>query len=302
MTAPLRIGMVGLDTSHCTAFLELLHREDHPFHVPGGRIVAAVPDFSPEMAVSRNRLEGFRKAVEEAGVRLVSSIEELKGLDAYLLENVDGRQHADRFEKLARFGKPVFVDKPFTCSVRDARRILARSQQQGAPVFSTSSIRYAAGISDLKVGEGQSVKGCEAFGPMGFLEDFPPYFWYGIHSADVLFSKMGRGCREVRVVAQAESDLLVGIWQDGRIGTIRGNRYGNNQFGCVIWTEKQVTTGLAAAQPPYYALLLQQVIEFFRTGRSPVAIEETLEVVAFLEAAEQSRTQNGEPIRLGDGE
>lgn len=298
MNGPLRIGMVGLDTSHCTAFLELLHHEGHPFHVPGGRIAAAMPDFSEEMAVSRNRVEGFRKTVEEAGVRIVSEFEDLAGLDAYFLENVDGRQHRDRFEKLARFGKPVFVDKPLTCSVRDARRMAEVSRQHGVPIFSASSLRFAAGIADMALGEGQNVKGCEAFGPMTFLEDFPPYFWYGIHAADILFSKMGRGCREVRVVAQAECDVIVGVWEDGRVGAIRGNRFGNSQFGCLIWTEKQTLTGLAASQPPYYALLLRHVLEFFRTGRSPVEIDETIEGIAFLEAAEASRLRNGEPVPL----
>jgi hypothetical protein len=297
MDPVLRIGMVGLDTSHCTAFLELLHRTDHPYHVPGGRVVAAVPDFSEAMAVSRNRVEGFRKTIEAAGVAMVGTIEELRGLDAYFLENVDGRQHADRFERLAAFGKPIFVDKPLACSVADARRIQTVSQARGAPVFSTSSLRYAAGIADGAVAEG-TVRSCEAFGPMGVLDDFPRYFWYGIHSADVLFSKMGRGCRSVRAISLPDADLLVGVWEDGRLGSIRGNRFGQSAFGFTLWTEKTVRWGLAAAEPPYYACLLRQVIPFFQTGRAPVSLDETIEVVAFLEAAEKSRIRNSEAVAL----
>ena len=37
----MRVGIIGLDTSHATAFTKLLNTPDDPQHVPGGRVVVA---------------------------------------------------------------------------------------------------------------------------------------------------------------------------------------------------------------------------------------------------------------------
>ena len=52
------------------------------------------------------------------------------------------------------------------------------------------------------------------------------------------------------------------------------------------------------AYPPYYFLLLQKVLEFLRTGESPVSIDETFEIIAFVEAADRSKAQGGALTRV----
>lgn len=295
----LKIGMVGLDTSHCEAFAKVLNDESNPHHIPGGRVVAAFPGGSDLCAVSRDRVEGFTEKIrDEFGVEIVDSIEDLgRRVDAVLLHSVDGRQHLEQFQILAQFGKPVFIDKPLACSHSDAKEIAETADDLGAPVMSASSIRYSAGVSALAP-EGAAVTSCEAFGTMGILEDYPPYFWYGVHGADLVFSYMGRGCTSAQAVHRQDTDLLVGIWEDGRIATVRGLRTGPYHFGCAVFTDQGTVSGLAESDPPSYALLLEPVMDFFRTGESPIEIAETLEVMAFLEAAEQSLTQGGEVVAL----
>jgi hypothetical protein len=39
-------------------------------------------------------------------------------------------------------------------------------------------------------------------------------------------------------------------------------------------------------------------MEFFKTGKPPVPPEETLEIMAFMDAAERSRQQGGIPVKL----
>ena len=293
MPEPLKIGMVGLDTSHCVAFTGLLNDDTHPYHVPGARVVAAYPGGSDAFSLSRNRVAGFTERLhDEFGVAMVDSIPDLaRDVDAILLESVDGRQHLDQFRQLA-VGKPVYIDKPLATSTEEARALIALAAETGTPVMSASSLRYAAGIADL-VPPDETVVSCEAFGPAAILEDYPGLFWYGIHSAEVLFALLGAGCQSVRTLAYPETDVVIGTWADGRVGVLRGTRFAKGNFGCVVHTDAGTRVGLAQSTPPYYAFLMQQVMRFFQTGISPIPVEETFAIIAFLEAADASKVQDG---------
>lgn len=294
----LKIGMIGLDTSHCPAFTKLLSEEDNPHYVEGGRVVAAFPGGSENFSLSRNRVAQYTEQMrDEFNVEILDSIEAVaERCDAILLESVDGRQHLEQFKVLAKYGKPVFIDKPLTTSTVEAKEIFELSEKTNTPVFSASSLRYASGVAEL--GAGEHVLGCEAFGPMAILDDFPGLFWYGIHSAEVLFSKMGTDCKEVTVTRTEQADVVTGVWKDGRVGTLYGYRFqGMNGFGATVFTDKGVHQGVALGTPPWYALLLKEILKFFRTGISPIANEETLEIIAFLEAANTSR-ETGEAVTL----
>lgn len=295
----MKIGMIGLDTSHCAVFTKLLNGPEQESHVAGGRVVAAYPGGSSQFSLSRDRVGGFtRQLATDFGVAMLEDISQLaERVDAILLESVDGRQHLEQFTAAA-VGKPVFIDKPFATNVADARAIAEIAAKSGTPVMSCSSVRYAAGIADL-LEPGERVESCEAFGRAALLEDYPGLFWYGVHSAEVLFSFMGPGCETARCIGYPNTDLVVGEWRDGRLGVMRGTRLTHDEFGCVVHTDSATKVGLAKPQPPYYQLMLEHVVRFFETGRSPIDIRETLEITAFIEAAERSRDSGGSSVPLG---
>lgn len=288
MADTLKLGMIGLDTSHCAAFTALLHEEDNPYHVPGARVVKAFPGGSKMTTVSTDRIEKITdEMIERFNMEIVDSLDALAGLDGYLLESVDGRQHLEQFAVLAQFGKPVFIDKPLACSADDAKVIFALAAKHHAPVMSASSLRYAAGFDEMLPTDVE-VFACETFGPMSILADYPAYYWYGIHSAEMLFSVMGAGCRAVTAHHTEHYDLLVGEWEDGRIGTVRGTRSGWTNFGATALTNDGLKSAIALGTPPYYYKLLQLVVPFLQTGDSPIDDAESIEITAFLEAAETS--------------
>lgn len=293
----LKIGMIGLDTSHCPAFVGLLNKSDNQFHVPGAQVVKAFPGGSKTFSNSYNRVGQYTEDMKAAGLEIVDSIEAMSDMDAFLLESVDGAQHLEQFTILAGFGKPVFIDKPLACCYADAKAIAALAARKNIPVMSASAIRFANGINSLKDSE-ETVGCCDAFGPMAFLSDYRDYFWYGIHSADLLYRFMGKGCATVRAISNEKFDVVVGCWADGRIGIMRGNRFGGNNFGCTITTDKANKSSAALADVPYYALMLREIIPFFKTGKSPIDFSESLEVIAFLEAASRSREQGGKTFEL----
>ena len=182
-------------------------------------------------------------------------------------------------------------------SSEDAKAIADLARENNVPVMSCSAIRYAAGIAELH--DEAPVVSCEAFGPAAILEDYPGLFWYGVHSAEVLFSLMGRGCASVQVTVGEQMDLIAGTWADGRIGTVRGFRAPDlKSFGATVITDKEVRHGLVRKDPPYYALMLREIMAFFRTGVAPIELEETVEIMAFLHAANQGRDDSGTAVQL----
>ena len=287
-----RIGMAGLDTSHVSAFANLLHDSSHQYHVPGARIVAAFPGGSPDFALSADRVGAFTYELRDKhGVEIVDSISALRGkCDAVMLESIDGRVHLPQFREVAQWGVPVFIDKPLTISRDEAQEIAKIAADNQVRFASASAIRFAEAFQEaLACGGDEPVTGGDFYGPMQTVEKCPGYFWYGIHSVEMLFAAMGAGCREVLAVREEMHDLILGRWSDGRIGTVRGNRAGNRAFGGVIHRATgsrsfDVSTGAK----PYYASLLERVIPFFRGGSEVVSPAEMVEVIAFLDAANRS--------------
>jgi Oxidoreductase family, NAD-binding Rossmann fold. len=287
----IRIGMIGLDTSHASAFTKLLNNPETPFHVSGARVVKAFPAGSADYERSFTRIQKITQEVQSYGVEIVSSLEEaVQDVDAVLLESVDGRVHLEQFRKIVSYRKPVFVDKPFATSVRDAGEIIGLSKESGTPVMSCSSLRFAENLQNaLSKKRGGSIIGAECFGPMEIEETQPGYFWYGIHLIEMLYAVMGRGAKDVKTFSGIGDELLVSEWEDGRFGVIRGNKRGNFHYGCVLHFETgDEFIAVDASEKPFYASLLEQVLAFFRDGKSRVDPDETLEIIRFIEAANKS--------------
>lgn len=289
----IRIAIVGLDTSHVEAFAKILHDVKNPHHVPGGRIVAAFPGGSADFDLSRNRVAGYTAQLrDEFGVKIFDTPEEaVEQADAVLLESVDGRVHWSQFERIARCSKPVFIDKPFAVNVADAEAIVAKAKERQIPLMSSSSLRFSEGFQKaLQTQDEGKLIGADFFGPMAIESTQPGFFWYGIHIAEMLVAALGGDFKKVYVCNNFDHDLLLVETSDGRIGTLRGNRKGNQRFGGVLHREKaSAFVDVYADQKPYYANLLEAVLSFFRTGVSPVPIKETLAIVRLLEAANALR-------------
>jgi hypothetical protein len=306
---PLKVGIVGLDTSHAVAFTQLLNDPTDPNHVPGAVVTVAYKGGSPGLAESSTRIERFTKDVTEKWhVRLVSSIPEVcKQVDAVLLLSVDARQHLDQLRPVFAAKKRVYVDKPLAPNLKVARAIVQASQGSGVPFFSSSSQRYSKPIIELS--HDQTIgrtDGAMTFGPMPVESYLPDLFWYGIHSVESLYALMGTGCQRVTRLHTEGEDSVVGLWQDGRIGEIRGLRSSPRTYGAVVFGSKRVAVSSNLLEQQThggstvggYRPLVEEIVKFFQTGVAPVQPKETLEILAFMEAADRSKEQNGAPVSL----
>lgn len=291
---PLRAGIIGLDTSHVIEFTKAFNNPNAPAELGGIKIVAAYPGGSPDLPASWDRVMGYTRQVRGMGVEIVGSIDELlKKVDVVLLESVDGRPHLAQARPVIAAGKPLFIDKPMAASLADAMQIFRLAKEKGVPCFSASSLRFAPGVGDARSGKTfGEVRGCTAWSPMTVEPHHPDMFWYGIHAVEALYGVMGPGCQTVARVGPEE---VVGTWKDGRKGIVRGASF-RGGYGALVEGSKK--SGSAMGKFSGYGNLLVEIAKFFQTGKPPVNAEDTLEVLAFMEAADVSKNRNGEPVTI----
>ena len=291
-----RIGIIGLDTSHSIAFTKALNAADAAPELKGYKVVAAYPKGSNDIESSVKRISGYTEEVKKLGVEITGSIKDLlKKTDFILLETNDGRLHLQQALEVIKAGKPVFIDKPVAASLKDALAIFKAAEQHKVPVFSSSSLRFMQSAQEVVKGKVGKVLGADCYSPAHLEKTHPDLFWYGIHGVETLYTVMGAGCKQVVRLHTNDTDVVAGTWEDGRIGTFRGTRSGKSGYGGTVFGEN-ATTVLGPFDG--YDALLVQIIAFFETGIPPVTSRETLEMCAFMEAADESKNKGGVPVSL----
>jgi hypothetical protein len=296
-TADVRVGIIGTDTSHVPAFTGLLAQ--HPeWRV---RVVAAFPAGSPDLASSATRVEQYAKTLHDKyGVELVDGIPALLAkVDAVMVESVDGRPHLAQARPVLEAHKRLFIDKPFTAGLADAREIVRLARQTGTPFFSCSCARFQPEIWRLRTdpaaaGIGKFTK-VQGSAPMNLEPHHPDLFWYGIHGVEALYTVMGPGCVGVSRKIEGNLDVTTGRWADGRIGVFRGVTKGDYKPVVKVWGEKGEYETPGGFN---YDGLVRTMAEFFQTGRPPIDPAETLEIVEFMTAAQLSKDRGGAEVTL----
>ena len=288
-------GIIGLDTSHAIAFTKELNNPEAKEDVARCRVVAAYPQGSPDIKTSTERVPGYIEDVKKLGVEIVDSIDELvKRVDCVLLETNDGRPHLEQALPVFKAGKPVFIDKPLAGSLADCLALFRAAKIYKCPMFCSSSLRYGKATQAARAGDFGKITRCETFSPANLEKTHPDLFWYGIHGCEALYAVLGPGCETVTRGKTADGLIEVtGQWSGGRTGVFReGKGYGGK-----AQTEKGEQE---VGQYETYRPLVVEIVKFFRTKKAPIAPEETSELYAFMEAADESKRQEGKPVALID--
>lgn len=295
---PIRAGMIGLDTSHVPAFVGIFNNAKAVDDLAGITIVAGYPG-GTDLPASRDRVAMFTEQIRAKGVQIADSIPALlEQVDVVLLESVDGRIHLQEAIPVIKAGKPLWIDKPVAGSLADAIAIFELAKQLNVPVFSSSSARFSPGFqAATKNDETGPVIGAATWGPCSYSTGTPDMFFYGIHGIEPLFVLMGTGCDTVSRVASKDTDLVTGVWKDGRVGTYRGIHKGKAAGGATVFGTKTI---VQIEKSGGYEELCREIGRFFKTGKPPVCAEETIEIFAFMEAADESKRQGGAPVSLDE--
>ena len=292
----IKIGIIGLDTSHSTAFTELLNGDSDDKFVKEFEVVAAYPYGSKTIQSSYERIPGYIEEVKKHGVEITSSIAELLDkVDCVMLETNDGRIHLEQAMEVFKSGKLFYIDKPIGATLGQAIAIYEMAEKYNVPIFSSSALRYSPQNQKLRNGEFGKILGADCYSPHKVEPTHPDFGFYGIHGVETLYTLMGTGCESVNRMSSQDADVVVGRWKDGRIGTFRGIKEGPAIYGGTAYTPKG---SIAAGGYEGYKVLLDQILTFFKTGVAPISKEETIEIFTFMKASNMSKEQNGKIVTM----
>ena len=296
MSEEIKIAIVGLDTSHATAFPKLMQDPTTPEdqRIAGLRVVSCL-----RFETAFQKKEGLdqRQAyLESIGVKVTENFEEaVSDCDAIMIEINDPELHLEYFEKCAPLGKPIFLDKPFADTVENMCRIIDLAKKYNIRFFTSSSLRF-----DIDFAEGLSkgipVKRGMTWGPAGIPPKGNPVIWYGCHSFEMLQRLMGAGAESVTGLKQGENNYLFRVqYNDDRCGIV--DLSSSFTYGALGRSaENELMTVAVTGRVPFYSMLMKEFVKFLH-GEQPVSWEDSVEVMAMLEAAVKSlESGKAEPV------
>jgi predicted dehydrogenase len=284
--APIKVAIIGLDTSHSIQFSKLMNAADCPqeLKVPGMQAISCMRFETPFQ--DKKGLDERQAQHEGWGVKVTEDLDEaLAGCDAVMLEINDPAYHLEYFAKVAALGKPVFLDKPLAGNLADGRAIIELARQHGTRVWSGSSLPFADAIRDA-LAQVPDVKIGHSFGALGTAPAGDSLIWYGVHSFEMLQKVMGAGAREVTAVESEVGVVSVVEYEGERRGVVESIR-GSWTYGGRVQSAKQMVQFLVDGKYNYRNLL-REVKAFFEGGPAPVSLETSFEGLAMMVAARDS--------------
>lgn len=295
-----KAGIVDFDTSHSVQFtMRFNHQgiaEDQ--WVDGVQVVAGLPG---KAAPGNEQRQGeFIEQCKGFGVKMVDSVEALmKEVDVVMVEALEGGRHLERARPFLEAGMRVFVDKPFADNIPDAEAMAELAEKHGAALMAGSALRYVLEVQELRAraAETGKVLSASVYSPSKPLGDVPALVNYGCHSVEMLYAILREGCREVCSVSADTLQSVTGRWADGRAGVVLGVQEGKCGFGFTAFCENE-TVQKSIDFTYGYRELVKEMSAFFNTGKAPVPVSESVEVVKFIVKALESDAQKGKPVAL----
>ena len=293
---PIRVAIIGLDTSHSVAMPQLMQDPASKFHVEGLRATSCLRFETPFQ-----RAEGLdaRQAILEGiGVKVTEDFEQaVADCDAIMIEINDPSLHLQYFEKCAELGKPIFLDKPYADTLANARRIADIAEAKGIHYFTSSSLRFDVDLQETLARAKRNKMRIESvctWGEVGHAPAGSSIVWYGVHAFEILQQIMGRGAVSVSASEDRKGYVCHVAYADGRRGVVELT-YGSSRYGFVLRDDRgQEALCQVSGRIPYYKMLLDQVTSFFQGAPAPVSPGDCFESMALLAAAERS-IQTGRP-------
>ena len=222
-------------------------------------------------------------------IELLDSIEDVCRRSDYIiiLSPDNSEKHLDYVRRAAPFGKPIFVDKTFAPDLATAREIFRLSEEYGTPLFSTSSLRYAEEILPFHGDARQIVTTGKG----------PDLATYAVHQLEMVIKILGTDVESVTALISGPVTSLHYQFSDGKNAVVN--------FGFKTRMPYSVCVETAPGES-YYAEIVSEffprfidaLVSSYDSGVLPVAKEETLAVIACIEAAEKAVENPGVRIDI----
>jgi predicted dehydrogenase len=286
MAEPIKIAMIGMDTSHAIEFTRRMQDRECPYQqfVDGMRVVTCLRFVTP--FTNEAVLDERQAQLEKWEVKVTTSFDEaVADCDAIMIEINDPSFHLEYVQKCAELGKPVFLDKPLADTLENGKAIVELAKKKTCKIFSASSLRFSPALRKAHATIPYP-SSCVVYGPLGAAPAGSSIVWYGVHTFEMLQRAMGRGAKSLFVKKDAAGITAIVEYPGNRRGVVELPE------GAWVWggslRSKENAFPFVVDMGRAYSDLLVEVGKFFETGKAPVELEDTLEVMAMLDASQRS--------------
>ena len=274
----LRIGIIGAENSHCRAVAKLCNVEK--------RVPCRV------VAVWGERPKFAQAAVEAAQIpEIVKDWRQMLGkVDGIMIDHRHPKYHAEPAIFYVENGVPCFVDKPFTYTLAEGRRLCELARRKRVPITSFSANPLQEHFAALK-------KAMDKIGPVASLTSTGPVdlkskhggvFFYGIHQVDAIVELLGADVDSVCVMRHGKGAVAILTYKGGPVVTMNCINNGNGTFHWSVVGVKEVLDWTHQYDPSPYLAGTRMFTTMFRTGKEPLSHERILAPIAILEALAKS--------------
>ncbi|MHC4871176.1 MAG: Gfo/Idh/MocA family protein [Planctomycetota bacterium] len=282
-----KVALIGLDTSHSIAFTNYIQGDAEESEKVSGMKVISCMRF-PSAFQSEEDQDKRQEQLEGWGVKVTTSFDEaVAGADGLMLELNDPEMHLEYFEMAAKAGLPIFLDKPFADTLENAKKIIEIAKANNIRFWTSSSLRFIDEIEDAK----EKVKNpvlSNIYGALGSAPKGSDFVWYGCHTVEMLVTAMGGKPESALAIEDGRGVVLHVKFDNDRRGVVECNKgiwvYG----GRMMESDEAHVDFVKSSSDSIYKKLLEHNRDFFTKNTQPVSIEESLAVMAVLDAGEKS--------------
>ncbi|OGV49352.1 MAG: hypothetical protein A2017_01450 [Lentisphaerae bacterium GWF2_44_16] len=291
-----KLALIGLDTSHSIEFTRRMQAPDCPAEQKVNGLKAVTCMRFPTPFQNEDGQDKRQKQLEAWGVKVTGSFDEaVKGCDAILIEINDPAFHLDYFKKCAELGKPMFLDKPLADNIQNGAEIVRIAREKNCKMFSSSSLRFGEAIAK-SCKEIPAPLYASVYGPLGIAPAGSSIVWYGVHAFEMLQRILGRGAVSVTSNPTGSGVVAVVEYADRRRGVVELTT-GCWVYGGSLRSQDKASAFMVDASMNY-TLELREICDFLQNGKMPVELDDTLEIMALLDAAERSFQCGGRTVAV----
>lgn len=194
-------------------------------------------------------------------------------------------KHLPYAERALKFGKPTYIDKTFAPDAASARRMFELSRKYGAPMFSTSALRYAEELNGF-----ERVNAVTTTGGGGSLDE------YCIHQIEMIVRLMGTEAKSVICGGSEKHATCLIDFGHGRTAAL------NYGAGMPFTLDIQRAAGEDSVYLPvksaFFPTLLEKIIAFYAGSPVPVSEEQTIACMTLREAVLKAAKEPGRRIAV----
>lgn len=288
----IQVAILQATSSHAEAFATILNRSGGPFE----NRARAVSIWDEDIEQARAASLGAVLATDD----LASA---LSDVDAAMICGRWSEEHPEIAKQIARRNLPAFIDKPLAPNAEAAAEVAAAFKKSRTPAMSASAYRFAPEILDIRAqlealgpyrsGQAAGISEWPNFGEQGRDLGF-----YGVHVAEMIQAVFGTGFCAVTVTPGPDADLAIISYPDGRLVSWHLLRESDDIYEVRYYGAKGHASATIDPDGAYYENMLDAFISMAESGRSPVPLAWSVEIVALLDAVKTARRSPGETVTI----